>query len=79
MTHVAKKDTTIGDLPEPGTWRLGVHSGVKTAYFRCPKCPTYTCLFPVHKIDKSGNVTPTTVCPGRNCDFFEPIQLEGWS
>lgn len=31
-----------------------------------------------HKIDKSGQVQPSVVCPVEGCDFHEFIKLEDW-
>jgi hypothetical protein len=63
-------------FPTPGTWRQGTSNGKKTAFFRCPKCPTFGALAGTHEIADNGQVTPSMVCP--NCDFHEWIELEGW-
>jgi hypothetical protein len=71
------KDTSGKTFPAPGTWRPGSSDGTRTAFFRCPKCPTYGSLAGTHEIADDGKVTPSMVCP--NCDFHEHIVLEGWS
>jgi hypothetical protein len=70
------RDDSDGHFPAPGTWRPGSSDGKRTAFFRCPKCPTYGALAGTHEIDAAGKVTPSMVCPG--CDFHEWITLEGW-
>jgi hypothetical protein len=31
-----------------------------------------------HTIADDGMVTPSVVCPAKNCDFHDSIKLEGW-
>lgn len=71
------KDASTGAFPAPGTWRSGICDGVRTAFFRCPKCDTYGALAGTHDIAWDGTVTPSMVCP--NCDFHEWIKLDGWN
>lgn len=70
------RDTSAESFPAPGTWRPVTIGGESSAFFRCPKCPTYGSLFGTHDIADDGTVTPSVVCP--NCDFHESIKLEGW-
>lgn len=64
------------DWQAPGTWRHGTSDGVRTAFFRCPRCPTVGSLAGTHQVDVGGKVTPSLVCP--NCDFHEWVSLVGW-
>lgn len=71
------KDHSNKTFPAPGTWRPGkTPDGKRTAFFRCPKCPTIGSLAGTHEIADDGKVTPSMVCP--NCDFHEFITLESW-
>jgi hypothetical protein len=47
-----------------------------SASFACPKCKQMAALD--HKIDNSGNVTPSVSCPYK-CDFHDWIRLLGWA
>ncbi len=64
-------------LGDKGVWRGGVSDGVSTATVSCPDCGE-VCSLTSHNIDAQGRVTPSLVCPTRNCDFHKFVELVGW-
>lgn len=71
------RDTSSQPFPQPGTWRPITIGAATSAFFRCPKCPTYGSFFGTHEIAADGTVTPSVACP--NCDFHDSLFLEGWT
>lgn len=56
-----------------GTW--GKHESI--VVMSCPKCGKLGRLDD-HTIDAYGTVTPSVVCPRKECTFHDHVKLLGW-
>lgn len=61
---------------EKGHWKGAGGEGFRTANVSCPNCGMVFSLSH-HKIDESGNVSPSVVC-AHGCGFHDYVKLEGW-
>jgi hypothetical protein len=64
--------------PDKGQWqRVAMEDGSATARISCPKCGYIGLLD--HEIADDGCVTPSIVCPNKDCDaHVGPAILMGW-
>lgn len=78
---ITQADLTDTWLKTPGQWRVGLIGQGKqmkrTATMSCPDCGNFASLSN-HIINGVGQVSPSMVCPNKECNFHEYITLEGW-
>ncbi len=75
MIDIVREDTWKTP-PAPRTWRPVYFDGKDTARFTCAN--GHSGLLDDHDINGDGEVSPSVVCPGKDCDFHEYIKLVGW-
>lgn len=64
-------------LTKRGAWRPVRRDGLLTANVSCPNCGLVASLSD-HEIVESGDVDPSLVCPGDQCDFHSFVTLSDW-
>lgn len=67
--------------PAPGSWsfvRSSDETDGPTARVCCPNCNTPASLSN-HRINDSGKVTPSVVCPTAHCNWHVVVVLDGWA
>ena len=61
-----------------GTWhRDGAPDNILAVSVACPACGKIAGLED-HKIDVTGEVSPSVVCPREGCIFHDWVTLYGW-
>jgi hypothetical protein len=60
-----------------GVWKGARRDSKRTATLSCPACGKGASLSD-HDIDPNGLVSPSVVCPHKDCAFHDYIVLDGW-
>jgi len=61
---------------KPLTWKGGRSRDSRTALVTCSN--GHTSSLSDHSIADDGSVSPSLVCPYKNCNFHEFVRLDGW-
>lgn len=56
------------------SWSKRIRDGKSVVYLRCPSCGNYAAL-EAHEISPDGVVTPSVVCPFKDCNFHDYVRL----
>lgn len=68
----------------PNTWRHWIDrdfaqkTDIQTAVLTCPNCGNAMSL-KEHTIAENGAVSPSVVCPEKDCTFHEFVVLKEWT
>lgn len=76
MLNSVGENREIVVLPRGVGWRVVRLNGRLEVNITCPKCKE--ACFPNSYIDEDGQILPSLWCPSLECDFHEPVRLDGF-